>query len=152
MSICGLPTAYVGITYEGTALSKVKQNSIKGKIDNAPRKGSLVIQGTAAPIVNHLMQKRKVRGIDFIELTTNAFAEHVLPMAEVILLYNVGVEVSTNYSISSQIFNKVRKYYAGKSVLLIIETDLGKTDLLHKYDFRVTNFLRVPIKEEEVWV
>jgi len=151
--IYGLPSAYADMSYEDTGLSKVKQEGIKKTIERAPAKGTLTIQGTAGPIVTQLINNgRKVRGIDFIAFSSNAFAEHTMPISDVVLLYNVGIEVSTNFNISKQVFAKIRKYYTERNVLLIIETDLGKTDLLSKYDFRVTNFLRVPNKEETIWV
>lgn len=153
LSIYGLPVSYVNVEYKDTGLAKVKVESIPASISRAPNKGTLTIQGTAAPIVNQLLNdKRKVRGIDFITLSATAFEDHALPLADVVVLYNLGTEVSTNFKVSSQVFRKVVKNYSEKPTLLIIETDLTKMELLSRYDFRVTNFLKIPPKEEEIWI
>jgi len=151
--VYGLPVSYAGKTYTDTGLPKVKQAEIPKKISRAPSKGTLTIQGTAAPIINQFIKDgRRVRGTDFIELSGNAFEDLQLPVADVVLLHNVGVEVSTNFKISGQVFRKVLKFYSEKPTLLVIETDLSKTDLLSRYDFRVTNFIKIPVKSEELWV
>jgi len=153
LGIYGLPVTYAGKTYNDTGLAKIKIETLPKMIGNAPSTGTLTIQGTAAPIVNQLISdKRKVRGVNFISLSATAFEDHSLPVANVVVLYNVGVEVSTNFKISGQVFRKVLKFYANKQTLLIIETDLGKTDLLSRYDFRTTNYIKIPPKQEEIWV
>jgi len=153
LNVYGLPVAYAGKTYNDTGLTKAKAKEIEGKITKAPSKGTLTINGTAAPIVNQFINDgRKVRGVDFTVINSKAFEEFSLPVSSVVLLYNVGVEVSTNFKISGQVFRKILKFYSEKNTLLIIETDLTKTELLSRYDFRVTNFIKIPQKEEEIWV
>ncbi len=153
LGIYGLPITYAGKSYSDTGLAKIKIETLPKTISNAPSTGTLTIQGTAAPVVNQLIADgRKVRGVNFISLSATAFEDHNLPISSVVVLYNVGVEVSTNFKISGQVFRKVLKFYAGKQTLLIIETDLGKTDLLSRYDFRTTNYIKIPQQQEEIWV
>ncbi len=153
LGIYGLPVSYANKGYCDTGLAKIKVEDLPKKVANAPNSGTLTLQGTAAPVVNQLLLAgRKVRGVDFIKLSATAFEEHPLPVTSVVVLYNVGVEVSTNFKISGQVLRKVIKFYSEKQTLLIIETDLAKTELLSRYDFRTTNFIKIPPKEEEIWV
>jgi hypothetical protein len=152
-TVYGLPTTYHGIGYADTGISKAKQEDLEKKVPSAPMSGTLVVQGLAAPIINQFITLgKKVRGIDFLKFSASAFDEHQYPVADVVVLYNVGVEVSTNFSISGQVFRKILKQYSEHKTLLIIETNLGKTDLLSRYDFRVVNFVKIDKKPEDVWI
>ena len=153
LNIYGLPVSYAGKGYHDTGLVKTKIETLPDKVANAPNNGTLTIQGTAAPVINQLLDLgKKVRGVDFIQLSATAFEQHDLPVTPVVLLYNVGIEVSTNFRISGQVLRKVIKFYSEKRTLLILESDLTKTELLSRYDFRVTNFIKIPPKEEEIWL
>lgn len=153
LGIYGLPVSYAGKDYSDTGLAQIKIETLPKTIANAPSTGTLTIQGTAAPVINQLITDgRKVRGVNFVTLSATAFEDHILPVASVVLLHNVGTEVSTNFKISGQVFRKVLKFYADKQTLLVIETDLGKTDLLSRYDFRTTNYIKIPKQQEDIWV
>lgn len=149
--IYGLPPSYHGITYGDTQLVSVKQEQLREKVSNAPNSGTLTVQGTAAPIVNQLLKTRKVRGIDFVERSTSAFDQHTNPHAEVVVLYGVGSEVSMNGKVSGLVLRNLVEYYRNRKTLLVIETHLSKQELLSRYDFKVTNFMKILRKEEEIW-
>ena len=151
--IYGLPVSYQNVRYSDTVLSKIKQQDIMDKIARAPNRGLLAIQGTAAPVVNQLLEaNRKTRGIDFIEVSATAFENHLFPLASVVVLYNVGSEVSTNFNISGQVLRKIIKFYNENNTLLIIETDLAKSELLRRYDVNIVNFIKLQPKPEEAWI
>jgi hypothetical protein len=95
---------------------------------------------------------KKVRGVDFISLASTAFEHHILPVADVVLLHNVGMEVSVNFNVSKQVFTKVRKFYSERNVLLVMETELTKQELSSKYDYLPVNYLKLVPKSEETWV
>lgn len=151
--VYGLPTSYKDIGYSETGLPKAKQLELQDKIPRAPSTGTLTIQGSAACVINHFIDlKRKVRGLDFTKLASTAFEEHNYPQSDVVLLYNVGIEVSVNTKVSSMVLQKVLKYYNGRPTLLVIETKYTKSQMLSQYDFNVTNFIKIPEKAEEIWV
>lgn len=153
LRVYGLPTSYDGITYSDTMLGIAKQKDIPAKISTAPNRGTLVIQGTAAPIINQFIEEgRKVRGINFIERSGAAFDVFPNPAANVVLLYGLGSEVSLNSKVSGMVFRNIVEHYAEKQTLLVIETYLPKTELLSRYDFRVSNFIKVEKKQEESWI
>lgn len=152
LELYNLPKSYSGISYSDTKLSKVMQKNIEEKVARAPNKGTLTIHGTAAPVVNQLISAgRKVRGIDFLERSADAFTMHHNPESNIVVLYNVGTEVSLNTKVGGMVLKSIIKHYAERNTLLIIETDLTKTDLLSRYDFHVTNAFKIPPKEEELW-
>ena len=153
LGLYNLPKTYKNITYKDTGLVKVKQEDIQDKISRAPLKGTLTITGIAAPVVNQLIDSGlKVRGINFLDRSSTAFEQHENPHANIVVLYNVGNEVSLNSKVSGMVLRNIIKHYESKNTLLIIETDLSKGDLLSRYDFRVTNYIRIPKVDEAVWI
>lgn len=153
LSMYNLPQCYGNMTYDSIDISSVKAKDLEEKITRAPRAGLLVIKGTAGPVVNQLLaMERRVRGIDFIEMNNDAFGVHEFPSAEVVVVYNVGFEVSTKFSVSGMVLQKLIQYYKDRRTLVILETKLSKTDLLTKYDLSVTNFIALPEKSEEKWI
>ena len=153
LSIYGLPAGYFGISYKDMDMSATRQDAITKKIKNAPNDGTLTVQGTAAPIVNQLLtQGRKIRGISFTERSSTAFETHQNPTADVVVLYDVGAEVSLNGKVSGMVLANIVKYYSSRKTLLIIETDMTKTALLSRYDFNTTNFIKIIKKEKENWI
>lgn len=153
LSVYGLPPAYADIGYGDTCLSKAKQDHLEAKVPTAPNKGTLTVTGTAAPIVNQLIGlKRVVRGINFLDRSTTAFEAHENPKANVVVLFNVGMEVSLNAKVSGMVLRSIVQHYAEQPTLLIIETKLSRTELLSRYDFRVANHTIIPKKEDESWL
>lgn len=148
----GLPSNYLGMTYETTALPKVKQEEIRSKIEHAPRSGTLYVKGTAAPIVNQLLSNRSVRGLSFYDLCGTAFEQHQYPRAGVVVVLGVGDEISINTKVSSLVLNSILKSYAKRQTLLIIETGLTKTQLLEKYSVDAVNFIQIPQIKEKQWI
>jgi len=148
-----IPTSYIGVTYSDTDLSKAKQEHIETKVKSAPKKGTLVVRGTAAPIINQLLDAgRIVQGIDFVERSSSAFDTHYNPSADVIILYGLGLEISVNHNVSRQVLQNILAYYAKRDTLVVIETGLTKSELRNNYDFIPVNFLQVPEAAEESWV
>ncbi len=151
--IYGLPTAYCNVSYKDTALIAVKQEEIQGKIANAPSKGLLAIQGNAAPIINQMLEAgKKVRGINFLERSADAFGIFENPAASVVVIYNVGSEISVNTKVSSLVLKNILKNYSNSNTLVIIETHLTKSELLSNYHVQAVNFIKIANKEEESWV
>ena len=150
--VYGLPISYAKLTYKDTQLISVKQLDIAKKIHRAPTKGLLAIQGCAGAVVNQLLETKKVRGIDFLARSSAAFDVFSNPSSEVIVLYNVGSEVSTNHKVSGLVLLNIVKHYSNKNTLLVIETNLTKADLLSRYDLKVTNFIKILPKLEDAWV
>lgn len=149
----GLPSYYAGLTFAHTGLSKAQQERFTKSIENAPPTGVLAIRGMAAPVVNLLLeQKRKVRGIDFTVRSQNAFEEHQNPAAEVIVIYNVGVEITGNSNISKKILRSLIQYYKERQTLVIIESTLGKSDFRLQYDIDIANFITIPEAAEAQWI
>jgi len=148
-----IPTSYLGISYCDTALSKAKQQDLETKISQAPKKGTLVVRGTAAPVINQLVeQDRLVTGIDFVQRSQTAFELHDNPKADVILIYGLGSEISVNHNVSRQVLQNLLAYYSKTDTLVVIETQLTKSDLRNNYDFIPTNFLTIQEQPEEVWI
>lgn len=148
-----LPPSYHGAVYENTALIKVKQEDIYNKVANAPQKGLLVIQGNAGPVINQLLEaKRKVRGIDFLPRCADAFGTFDNPLANVVLIYNVGSEISVSSKVTALILKNILKSYANSSTLVILETHLTKSELQNNYHIDVVNFIKIQNKEESAWI
>jgi hypothetical protein len=153
MKAYGLPTAYADITWEHTNLSLGREDILKDKTAKAPRAGLVVIRGTAAPMVLQLLDEgRTARGISFTERCGAAFDTFENPIADVVVVYGVGDEISVSGKVTGQILRNLVQYYKAKKVLLILETTLTKSDILKTYDINAINFLSIGIKEEEKWV
>ena len=149
----GIPISYLGVDYDDLDMPKAKETSLRGKIKNAPQKGTLFIRGTAAPVINQLFtQGRTIKGINFMARSETAFERHMNPQADVILIYNVGSEISMNRQVSRQVLQAILKYYTSGVTLVIVETSFTKSELLHNYDISASNFLTLQEKKEEVWI
>jgi len=149
----GIPVTYIGVTYKDLDVSSIKAKHLEGKMKQAPPQGLLVIQGSAAPVINQLhKQGRSMRGIDFIVRAGEAFEPHEEPKADVILIYNVGAEVSMKSIISGKVLNALLKHYASRRTLVVLETHLTKSELRHNYDINVSNYVTLNRKPDEVWV
>lgn len=147
-----IPTSYIGLGYSDMNISKAKAMNLEDKLSQAPPKGLLVIKGNAAPIVNQLFQSRTTRGIDFTERSNSAFGTHINPEADVVVIHSVGEEVTTNYSISSQVLHALLKFYKRRNTLVIVETHFTKAELRNNYDLLPTNFLVLEDKADEVFI
>ena len=150
--IYGLPPSYADVTYKETDLIPIKQLDLAKKIANAPNKGTLTIQGSAAAVVNQLIEDRKIRGIDFLDRDNAAFEAFDNPSADVVVLYNVGSEVSLKGTVPGMVLGKIVKHYSNRKTLLIIETKYTKAKLLERYDFAATNFIKILLKPEKAWL
>ncbi len=93
----GIPTTYVGITYNDLNITAPRLKRLTASIKQAPISGLLIVKGNAAPIINQLFESRTIRGIDFMKRAGNAFEQHTNPEAEVIIIYSVGSEITLNY-------------------------------------------------------
>ena len=104
------------------------------------------------PVVNQLIKDRKIRGIDFVYRSNTAFDNHVNPISEVIVVYGVGTEVSTNRRVSGMVLQNIIKFYHKKGALVIIETDFTKHEMLSNYDVKAPNFIKIEMPEEKSWI
>ena len=154
MQVYGLPASYAEQTYESVGLSDLQQKRFTSIIARAPSTGLLAVKGEAGPVINQLMQQgRSVRGIDFAKRSSKAFEDFQNPVARVVVLYNVGLEVSVNHTISAKVLRNLLKFYKHQNTLVILETPMTKSQLLSTYDLRVANAITIAADiEEEVWV
>lgn len=153
LAIYGLPPSYASVTYKDTGLVQVRQEQLEAKVSKAPNSGSLTVTGTAAPLATQLIKEgRTVRGINFLDRSSTAFDIHQNPQANIVVLYNVGVEVSLNSKVSGMVLNSIVQHYSERPTLLIIETKLSGKELLQRYDFRITNHVSIPKKDEDIWI
>lgn len=152
-TLYGLPVSYTDSSYTSTSLSKTQQAKIQASIAAAPKAGLLVIQGTAAPIVAQLQDiGRQVRGIDFSKRTMAAFEQHMNPPADVIIIYNIGFEITMNSNVSKKVLASLIKHYQEQRSLIILETRLTKAEMLSTYDMSITNFIKILPKDDDTWV
>ena len=148
-----IPVTYIDVDYEDLDISKTKAAHLRGKMKSAPPKGLLFIKGSAAPVVNQLYgQGRSIRGINFVEHSDDAFGTHAYPTADVVLIYNLGSEVSTNYNVSRQVLQKLLRYYKSQNTLVVVETHFAKSEVLHNYDVSTGNFLTLDDRADDVWI
>ena len=151
----GLPIYYFGLTYSDTKLPQLKYEALQLKIAKAPTSGVLLVSGCAAPIVNQLMETRKVMGVDFIEYYEERFTDKessTLPNAPVVVLYGVGSEPARNSEYAARLLQSIIGQYKSSETLLIIETELTKSNFMTKYGIDIKNSVVVPLKEEEAWI
>jgi len=150
----GVPVTYLDTDYSDVAISKVKATHLQKKMKDAPTKGLLIVKGNAGPIVNQLYkQGRTMRGIDFPKRSQDdAFSYHDNPEADMVIIFGVGCEVTTNYRITSQVLNALIRHYSTRQTLVIIETHFTKSELRDKYDLTPGNFIALENKPEEVFI
>ena len=145
----GIPVSYIGCSYKDLELSATRAKSLEKKLKAAPKSGLLVVKGVAAPVINQQVELGKsVAGINFAERSNSAFESFTNPKADIILVYGIGDEVTTNYNISRQVLNGILAYYKHRDTLVVIETVFGKTELRNNYDLTPTNFLTLEEKPE----
>jgi len=153
LKMYNLPISYAEITFEDTELTAKRKKDLPELIEKAPVRGILYVQGTAAPIVNQLLTKGKaVRGIDFTERSSSAFEQHQNPECAIVVIYNLGAEITVNYHVPQKVINNILKHYSTRDTLIIVETDLSKNDLLNRYDINAVNYIKIPRKTEERWI
>ena len=151
----GLPAHYAGLTYDDAAGSNALLDRIHRIVENAPMRGSVLVNDFAAPIIDQFIkQKRRVRGIDFAKLMENPFnrdGEHFKPQADVVVLYNIGLEASVNSTVPSQLIKGIINYYKKYNTLLILEAPYSPMQFQEKYDHRPLNSIKLQESTEEVW-
>jgi hypothetical protein len=153
--VLGIPTDFYNVGYEDVKLLPTRIEAIRGKIAKAPSAGVLLVSGTAAPIINQLldMKNRKVVGIDFVEYYNSKLSSEntiELPKASIILLYNVGLEPANNATFAGKILSSIMSMF--RSSLLIIETDKTPSSFITTYGISIVNSLIIPTKDIEKWV
>jgi len=151
-----LPVRYTEEPYEQTTLIQSKIQDIQKKIYNAPSSGTLLISGTAGPIVNQLYEMgRKCYGISFVNFYNDKLSNEdtMLPgKVAVAVIYGVGNEPAKNSEYGSKLLGSILDYYKNKEVLVIVETPLTTSDFLVKYGIEFSNKLNIRLKKEEAWV
>ncbi len=145
-----LPVSYVKMSWDSLDVTKVRVKHLIEKLKSAPKRGLLVIRGCAAPIINQQVSLDKsVIGIDFPERANKAFETIKNPRADIILIYGVGDEVTTNYNISRQVLQAILAYYKTQDTLVVLETKFTLSELRTNYDLHPSNFLNLQEKEEK---
>lgn len=150
-----LPASFDSVDYAATGLSKPRQGILHKKVAEAPMSGSLFVQGTAAPVINQLLDMgRKTRGIDFVDYVRNTFSDESLSLleADVVLLYGVGNELSTNTNFSGKVLRHIITHYKKRGTLLVVESPLTASNVMTSYDVTFTNKTVIPETAEASWI
>jgi len=153
LKLYNIPQSFGSIGWEDVIISAARRKDLRAKFALTPQAGLLVVQGTAAPVIKMLHeQDRSIRGIDFMGRVEKAFESHSNPIADVVLIYNVGKEISINSPLPKKVLKSLVTYYQERAILLVIQTDFTKADLLRQYDVHATNFVKLMQKEGEAWI
>ena len=154
-SVLGLPTSYYGMTYKDTKLPVPRAQDLEVKIKKAPTSGVLLVSGTAAPIVNQLLEMggRKVVGLSFSDFYQSKLSNEEAmstPIAPIVVIYGIGSEPANNTQFASKILNSLLSNY--KPCLVILETDKTVNNFQVAYSLAITNVLTIPELDTPKWV
>ena len=154
-SMLGIPSHYHGVTYEDTKLIASKMSATRDKISRAPTSGVLLVVGTAAPIINQLLEdrSRKVVGFSFVDYYNSKLSSEEtmeVPKGQVILIHGVGSEPASNPQFAAKILNGLLGGY--KSNLVIIETDKTASSFQTAYGLVIANTINIPEHEVVKWI
>ena len=157
LSAFHLPQRYASETYEDTDLPRTAISGLQQKIYKAPTSGTLLVSGTAGPIVNQLREMgRKTHGIPFTEYSTDQFKDEKVSLpsnkVEVVVVYGIGNEQAKNSEFSSRLLISMLDFYKSRQVLVIMETSLTITDFQTRYQIDTPTSIRMRLKKEQSWL
>lgn len=152
-----LPKRYATETYEDTELPKTQIPILTKKIYAAPKAGTLLVSGTAGPIINQLWEMgRKSYGIPFTEYYSDQFKEEKTQLpsnkVDVVVIYGIGNEQGKNPEFSTRLLTSLLDFYKSRDILVILETPMSKTDFQTRYQLDITTTLKLQLKKEQAWL
>jgi len=150
-----LPVRLLEEDWEATTTSKVKQEMLRQKIFKAPETGTLLVSGTAGPIINQLYQMgRKCAGLSLIEYFESKLQSEgeKPPVSEVIFLYGVGNEPAKSGEYGGKLISGLMEYCKNRGYLLVIETHLSPTNFEVRYGINITTKISIKLKAEDAWL
>ena len=150
-SLHGIPLEALDIRLEDV-LPKTKAAQLRAKLKNTPKKGVLLVSGTALPIVNEIFSSKPVVGIDFVSYYQSQFSEEktYVPKADRYYLYNIGKEPAKSTSYAIKLIEAFLALH--KESFIILETSLSKTEFERQYQMSFVNYLAIKPKKEDKWV
>jgi hypothetical protein len=153
----GIPPEYANISFEDTDTIKTKLKKYQLAIENAPTSGILLVSGTSAPVLNTLFDaKRKIIGLDFIDIYNSRFEEDKISydgiISDVVLLKNIGLEPASSTTFASKLLSSIIGKYTSHNVLLILETHLTPSQFTQQYGIPIVNTMILKPKAETNWI
>lgn len=151
--VYGLPASYVNKTWEDTATPKSEVTRLTTIFDGDLPSGSvLFINGSAAPIINQLLNNGKaVRGIDLSERLAQPFEVYNNPKADVVLVYAVENPVG-NAKITKKMLDDVISFYKANGALIIISSTDTSAVFEGNYGVKLVNKLIIKEPPEKSFV
>lgn len=150
--LLGLPVEYHDLSWADTKVPASKAELMESKLAKAPASGVLLVSGSAAPVVNYFMERRKVVGLNFPEYFESKLSnEETLetPKGAVIVIYGVGSEPANNTTFSGKVLGALLSTY--KSCLVILQTDKTLSNFQTSYGLSIVNHFNIPEKDVEKW-
>lgn len=151
-AVYGLPPAYsLANPWDNLDVSPEEQLRITEAF-KSPINSTIFIQGSAAPIVQQLInQNMKVRGIDFSKRQMNAFEEHNNPEADVIVIWNVN-KYSGKAEVSINMLDNLVSFYRSKNAMVIVQSSESFVFMRDNYGFSTLNKLKFLPKPDVKWL
>jgi len=150
-----LPKTYASVSKDDFVISDKKLNDLTDKIKSLPDKAiSLYMQNGCSLLVNQTFDPINYFGIDFIAYFNSTFDKDVsdveLPSdADVVVVYNIGLEKAMNTSFSARLLKGVMKRIKDSGKHCFLCSDLSYTNFYKQYEIEIVNKITIKEKEEE---
>lgn len=154
-SVMHLPLRFLSESIDQTSYPKVKVPMLMEKLYLAPKTGTLLISGTAGPVVQHFMEQgRECAGMSFVEYYASKLEGNAErpPKGDVVVLYGVGNEAAKSADYSSKLLEGILDWCKNHEVLLVVETPMPITSFLTRYGIDFPNTLSLKLKQESSWI
>jgi len=148
----GMPRSWYKENREEYNISEERFNTLLQKLKNLPEKPiSIYIQNVCSIFVKELLDTYKVRGIDFAEYFKAVFEneKYEIPQADIIVVYNVGIERALNTDFSSRLLYGLIEQIKQQDSHLFLCSYLPYNDFYKKYNIEFVNKISVGRKKEE---
>lgn len=153
----GLPRVWYNESVEEYKISDDRYTLLCSKLKNLPKKPvTLYIQNACSIFVNKIFNDYKIKGIDFAKYFDNRFNKEAeaftLPEADIIVIYNVGLESAVNTTYSSKLLYALMEQIKQNGSHLFLCSHLSPSKFESSYNIDIVNKIIVQKHKEEQFI
>lgn len=150
-AVYGIPPTYVGITWDDIEIPKPEKDRYINAFEN-PIPSTIIVQGTAAPIINQLVSKGySVSGLNLATLLANPFDLPTVMGTDILLIHSIG-KYTGKYEIANTVLTQILQQAKSKCKFIILQSEEPWTFIRDNYGVSSQNKIKLPIAAEPKWL
>ena len=150
-----LPKNWAVLDRANFSISEDKLNTLSDKLVGVVENNkvlTLYIKDGVGLLVNKTFDKINYFGVDFKDYFDSTFNKENITYqtnADVVVIYNIGLEKALNTDFSARLLLGLLKTFKDQNKIVILASHLSYTDFYKKYQIDLVNTLSIPLKKEE---